>query len=411
MLIKKTAPQIKRLLPYFALLLFVALLCAPARVSAQKPANYELERDTAFQLLHDGKFADARRSFERLAAVESADAGVEFGLGFSILATSKNIKDDAARKQERLLARKHLLRAKELGFSDDLLEAGLAAIPPDGGDGPSFSQNPAADKAMHEGEAAFSGGDYDKAIASYENALKLDPTLYEAPLFIGDMYFQKKQWDKAGEAYTRAIAINPDRETAYRYWSDALLKQKKMDEALAKAAEAIIAEPYNQLAFRGLMQWAQVNQVNLAHPQIEPPNSTRTEGNQTTLTIDPKTLNSEDGSNNWLLYDLTRVSWNKGEFAKAYPNEKTYRHSLREEAAALRMVAEAAAKDLKSGKVKALSPSLAALVKINDAGLLEAYILFARVDEGIAKDYRPYRQANRNLLRRYWTEVVASKGN
>jgi tetratricopeptide (TPR) repeat protein len=410
MLSQKNARQLKRFASYYAVFLFsIMLLCAAARVQAQAPQNFEQERDSAFKLLQEGKFAEARQSFEKLAAANSSDARVEFGLGFSILATSKSITDDSKRREQRILARKHLLRAKELGFEDDLLEAGLAAIPADGGEGAKFSNNPAADKAMQEGEAAFTTRDYDKAITAYERAFKLDPALYEAPLFIGDMYFQKQQWDKVGEAYARAIALNPDRETAYRYWSDALLKQKKMDEALAKSIEAIIAEPYNQMAFRGLLQWAQANNVKLAHPRIEPPNSTSTEGNQTKLTIDPKTLDGADGSNNWLLYDLTRVAWTKGEFAKAYPNEKTYRHSLREEAAAFKIVAEAAAKDLKSGKVKALSAPLSALVKLNEAGLLEAYILFARPDRGIAEDYASYRQSNRDKLRRYWHEIVAGK--
>lgn len=406
MLNTKNARPLKRFTIYCAVFLCGIMLSAPQRVSAQVPADFEKQRESAFALLQEGKFAEARQSFEKLAAANSSDARVQFGLGFSIFATSKSITDDAKRRQERVLARKHLLRAKELGLEEDLLEAGLAAIPPDGSEGAKFSKNPAADKAMQEGEAAFTTRDYDKAIAAYERAFKLDPLLYEAPLFIGDMYFQKQQWDEAGEAYTRAIALNPDRETAYRYWSDALLKQKKMDEARAKAVEAIIAEPYNQMSYRGLFQWAQANKVNLAHPKIEPPNSTRTEGAQTTLSVDPKTLDSADGSNNWMLYDLTRLSWTKGEFAKAYPNEKTYRHSLREEAAALKMVAEAAAKDLKSGKVKALSAPLSDLVKLNDAGLLEAYVLFAHPDQGIAQDYAGYRQSSRDKLRRYWNEIV-----
>ena len=106
------------------------------------------------------------------------------------------------------------------------------------------------------------------------------------------------------------------------------------------------------------------------------------------------------------MYDLTRMAWEKGDFFKNYPNEKEYRHSLKEEAAALRMVAEAASKDLKSGKVKALEASLDSLVQLNDAGLLEAFILFARPDPGIARDYPAYRAANRDKLKRYWLEVA-----
>jgi len=112
-----------------------------------------------------------------------------------------------------------------------------------------------------------------------------------------------------------------------------------------------------------------------------------------------------------LMYDLTRVTWAKGDFSKNFPDEKVYRHSLREEATALRMVADFAAKDLKSGKIKALEPSLSTLVKLNEEGLLEAYILLARADQGIARDYAAYRQANRDKLRRYFKEYVVAAKN
>ena len=214
--------------------------------------------------------------------------------------------------------------------------------------------------------------------------------------------------DAAGVWFAKAIAIDANRETAYRYWGDALDSQGKTTEARDKFVDAIVAEPFARSAYVGLTQWADRHKAVLRHPKIEPPNSMRTEGNQTTLTIDPRTLNSTDGSNEWLMYNLTRVAWSKGDFFKNYPDEKVYRHSLKEEAAALRMVAEFAAKDLKSGKVKSLEPSLAMLVKLNDDGFLEAYVLFAHPDQGIARDYESYRAANRDKLRRYWSEVVIS---
>ena len=368
------------------------------------------ERDGAFQLLQEGKFAEAQEKFEKLAAANPSDGQVMFGLGFSLLATSKNIKDDAARRQARIRARNMFLKAKELGISNDLLEGALAQLPPDGSEGLTYSKNAEADKAMHAGEAAFTRGEYDQAISDYERALKLDPKLYHAALFIGDMYFQKKLPDKAGEAYARAIAIDPNRETAYRYWSDVLLKFDKMDEARAKAIEAIVAEPYNRMAYRGLIQWAQANKASVGHPEIkQPPASMRssTDKGQTTITVDPKALDPKQGSAYyWSFYDLTRAAY-PASFAKDYPNEKAYRHSLKEEASALRVVAEILSKDLKEGKLKAVDdPSLSNLLKLHQADLIEAYILFARPDEGIARDYAAYRQTNRDKLRRYWTEFV-----
>jgi tetratricopeptide (TPR) repeat protein len=390
------------------------LLCASARILAQGGNEIDAERKLAFQLLQDGKFAEAQQKFEKLAAANPSDGQAQFGLGFSVMATSKNISDEAARRQARIRARNALLRAKELGVRNDLLETALAALPPDGSEAPAFSKNPEADKAMQEGEAAFTRGDYDKALEAYERALKIDPQLYHAALFIGDMYFQKRQADKAGEWYGRAIAIDPDRETAYRYWSDALLKDGKMDEARAKAIEAIIAEPYNRMAYNGLVQWAQTNNATLGHPRIDQPkptmgSSTDSSG-KTTITVDPKALDPKQGAAYyWSFYDLTRSTY-PSTFQKEFPDEKAYRHSLKEEATALRVVAEMVLNDLKSGKLKSVDdPSLANLLRLYQADMIEPYVLFARADNGISQDYVAYRKANRDKLRRYWTEIVSGK--
>jgi tetratricopeptide (TPR) repeat protein len=278
----------------------------------------------------------------------------------------------------------------------------IAVIPPDGGE-IDFSSNKEAEAAMREGESAFAQGKHDQALAAYQRAMLIEPKLYEAPLFIADVYFLRKQWDKAGEWYAKAIAVDPNRETAYRYWSDALLKEGKMAASRLKAIEAIIAEPYNQRAWVGLVQWAQVNSVNLSHPRISPPNQEA----DAAFVIDPKTLSSEDGSVNWMIYKRERAAWDEKRFAREFPKERAYRHSLLEEAQALRAVAEAASKDLKTGKIKTLEPALASLVKLNEDGLLEAYILLARPDEGIAQDYDAYRRTNRDKLKRYLAEYVA----
>jgi|SRR5215831_4558846 len=391
--------------------LLIAFVLFAARPAVAQPSNgAATERDHGFQLLHEGKFAEAQQVFEKLITANPNDGVAQFGFGFALMATAKNIAGEAAQRQARLRARSALLRAKELGVQNDLLESAIAGIAPDGSETVSFSSRADVDKAMQQGEAAFTRGDYDQAIEAYQRALTLDPKLYTAALFIGDTYFQKKQIDDASRWYSRAIIIDPDRETAYRYWSDVLLKNGHVDEALSKAIEAIIAEPYNRASYVALSAWSQVTKVSIGHPHIVSPNATSTQGGATTLSIDPRTLNSADGSNEWLLYDLTRQAWRKGEFLKNYPNEKFYRHSLKEETAALRMVAEACAKDLQSGKVKTLEPQLDSLVQLNRLGMLEPYVLFAHPDEGISKDYPEYRKLNRDKLRRYWVEVAIVRG-
>ncbi|MGI8544217.1 MAG: tetratricopeptide repeat protein [Aridibacter sp.] len=72
---------------------------------------------------------------------------------------------------------------------------------------------------MIEGERAFTKGNYDEAIKLYGKALELDPKIYFAALFTGDMYLRKEEFDKAEIWYQKAIAIDPNIETAYRYWA------------------------------------------------------------------------------------------------------------------------------------------------------------------------------------------------
>ncbi|MGH9903741.1 MAG: tetratricopeptide repeat protein, partial [Pyrinomonadaceae bacterium] len=332
-------------------------------------------------------------------------------LGWSLLTSTSAVKDPAVRKQMRDRARAALLRSQQLGNNSNLLRTALEGLRNPDPTNLKFSQNVEADRAMREGEEAHVRGELDKAIAAYERAFKLDPKLYLAPLFAGDMYFKKREWDKAGEWFARAVALNADVETAHRYWGDALMMgQNKKEESRDKFVEAIVADPYNRRAWMGLTQWAQRYGVRLAHPRVEPAAGVSSAPNgNTTITIDPKSLDrSDDGSSAWMMYGISRAAWKVDKFKKEYPAETTYRHSLREEADALRMTIESVRQQMKDKKIKTLDPMLANLLKLEEEGLLEAFILFARADEGIARDYAAYRAANRDRLRRYLTQYVAA---
>jgi tetratricopeptide (TPR) repeat protein len=394
-----------------AVAVFVLAAHAPARM--QDPS----ERQKALDLYESSNYVAALPLLEKLATANPSDIVILSRLGFSLYATSTIEKDPSARQRMRDRARSILLKSRSLGDDSNLTRIALDSLSAKDSDDIPFSSIRSADESIRQGEEAFAHGDLDKALAHYKQALALDPRLYEAALYAGDMEFKKAHnstdpqyrsdhFDASGVWFAKAIAIDANRETAYRYWGDALDAQGKTDQARDKFVDAIIAEPYGRRAYVGLSQWADRHKVPVGHPKIEPPNSTSTENGATTLSIDPKTLSSTDGSGASLVYDITRMAWSRGEFFKQYPDEKVYRHSLKEEATALRSVAEAAAKDLNSGKVKKLESSLEMLVKLNQDGYLEAYVLFARPDQGIALDYRPYRQSNREKLRRYWLDVV-----
>ena len=63
------------------------------------------------------------------------------------------------------------------------------------------------------------------------------------------------------------------------------------------------------------------------------------------------------------------------------------------------------ANDLK-GKSKTTNPQFETLAKLDKEGLLEAFILMAMPDEGIAQDHPAYLKQNRDKLRQYVIKYV-----
>ena len=403
------------------LLLMLTVQGASLLTHGQQPAD-DPDRVRALNLYESSNYVEALPLLEKLAAANPNDIVIISRLGFALYATATAMKDKVARKAVLERARRILIKSNQLGDDSNLTRVVLDALEsPDPTDNP-FSNLREAEKAIREGEEAFVRGDLDKALTAYERALKLDPKLYEAALYAGDMYFKKghaatderekyELMDKAGAWFARAVEINPNRETAHRYWGDALMMgQNKREESRQKFVEAIVADPYNRRAWVGLTQWAERYSVTLSHPRIDvQTNVSALKDNKMTITIDPKSINDKaDGSSAWMFYGLTRATWATEKFAKEFPNEKIYRHSLPEEAEALRNVAGLVKEQLKEGKIKQIDPMLERLVKLHDEGLIEAYVLFARPNQGISMDYAAYRKANRDRLRRYLLEYVSA---
>lgn len=396
------------LLAFFAL--SFSFVARPYEISAQTADNLQALRKQVSELLEQEKYVEALPILEKIIVADPTDAEGHFYLGFALLAQTNSLKDRAARKPLRIRARNMFIKAKELGKREPIVDALIESIPPDG-NARGFSEIEEADTLMEEGEKLFTGGKIDEALAAYQKALKLDPKIYEAALFSGDMYMRKEDFANAEIWYQKAIAIDPNRETAYRYSATPLMKQNKFDLARDRYIEAYISEPYNRFTAVGLSQWAQATGANLGHPKIDIPELTEdAKGNlKGNMSLDSLMGGANsDGSTAWMTYIATRTVWRKDKFAKTFPAEKTYRHTLAEETDALRSVIAAIDADMKSNKIKTLNPQLTALKKLNDAGLLEAYILLAQPDKGIAQDHAAYLKQNRAKLKRYVSEYVAT---
>ena len=408
--------------------LLVAFVCvSQGTVTAQ---IQEQIRAKAMEHFYANNFVAALPLIENATLAYPDDVAVASRLGFVLYALGTTAKDPAVRKQHWERARKILLQAQAKGDDSNLTRITLESLGREDLPAASavpFSDKKAAEAEIRKGEEAFVRGEIEKALVAYKRALELDPKLYEAALYAGDMEFRlahaskeagfrKQHFEQAGIWFAKAVAIDPDRETAYRYWGDSLDEEGKTEEARDRFIEAIIAEPYSgNRAYVGLSQWGDRHQVSLQHPKIEiPTNLTSKKSGEVNITLDPSLFKrDDDGSAAWMMYGIMRAGWmdNKEgkrseKFTKAYPSETAYRHSIAEEVEAFRGVLESVRVQKKEKSATKLTSSLENLLKLEEAGALEAYLFFARPDEGIVRDYFPYRKAKRDKLKEYWLKFV-----
>lgn len=383
---------------------FFVLLCLSFSVAAfaysqDVPPGKDLasQRAEALKLVGQNRYLDALPILEKIASMYPKDAEIWADYGIAVLANSSTLATPEARKKERLRGREILLKAKQLGTENVQALHFLDQVPPDGGGDDNFSaDNPEVEKALREGEGFFGRGEYDKAFATYEKAYKINPKSYEAVLFMGDSLYAQRKYKESEVWFAKAAAIEPNRENAYRFWGDALMGQNKTLEARDKFVLAFVAEPFSRLTLDRLGRWVQEAQITIAPTEIIPPGS----DSGGDLTIDEKLLKAENGTVHWKLYNDARK-------ARILENtRKSGRTTLAAEANAWRKVADAARRDIKAGKLKTPDSSLLNLIKIDDAGFLEAYLLIMRPQENFADDFFEYREKNRDKMKRFVIEYL-----
>ena len=364
------------------------------------------ERKAAFDIYKEGMMVQAMPLLEKLAAKYPKDLAVWEAWGVSELGYSQTLADPESRRKERVSARTTLLKAKDLGDNSNLLQTLLGMLPEDGGSA-AFSSRQEVNEIMQTAEADFSRGDLDKARDGYIHASLLDPNLYEAPLFTGDVIYKQHKPDSAGEWFARAIQIDPNRETAYRYWGDALVSLGDMRGAREKFIQAVVADPYGRNSWMGLKQWADHVKVTLNWVRLQDKSKvTQKDDTHINITLDSGVAKGDPAGGGWAAYAISRAAWRGDKFKKEFPNEPQYRRTMREEADALHLMVTVLSRPENAAK---LDPSLAALVKIDQAGFIEPFALLNRADKEIAQDYAPYRVAHRDVLYRYFDEFVVPK--
>ena len=358
-----------------------------------------------------GKRVDALPLYEELAKTHPKDMQYAERLADCLGAKAAQVTDPVRAKALRTRERDAAKRAIALGDKAPFLQL-MATIDPNSS-GAIAPKSPGG-SLIQEGEKAFTAGDFPTALAKYSAAAEADPKLYEAPLYAGDTAYSLKDLNAAAKWFARAIAIDPNRATAYLYWGDAIMRYGN-DPAAAKEKfiDAVVAEPYSKLSWQGIEQWAHSQNGWVQAPKIDRPAAPEVDSTNPktiNLNIDPEKTDEKKhpGASAWVMYSATRGSYHGEFFKKNLPDEKEYRHSLKEEDAALSLVAAT----VKARKIKAedLEDSLRNLLALTDRGMLDCWILISGADSGIQKDYAAYRKEHRRLLHDYLAQAVVHVG-
>jgi uncharacterized protein (TIGR02466 family) len=82
-------------------------------------------------------------------------------------------------------------------------------------------------------------GEYDGAINSYRNALKLQPNMPDLHFNLGIVLSNLNRFEEAANSYRKAIALNPKFFEAYGNLGTLMQKQGKLEEAVASYRKAI----------------------------------------------------------------------------------------------------------------------------------------------------------------------------
>lgn len=377
---------------------WLIVLACSAFWSTAWTADETASPEKAAELMDAGNYLEALRLYEILAASDPSNASYAERLAHCLFVRFSTLPDGEERTAAFERSKREAERAKSLGSNSNLLQGLLERFEQPMGQ--------ATDETMQAAEAAFSRGDLDAALAAYQDIALRDPASYEARLYAGDVYFRKKNLVSAGEWFQKAIAVDPNRETAYRYWGDAFMETGQEAAAMHKFIDAVIAEPYTRASWMGLQQWAERSGHGLAHPRIQAP------AGPTAKSRDPATkdvtinvdANDPENAGAWMIYSAYRATWRTEEFAKNFPDEKVYRHTLAEEAGAFQVLLAMLEESKELGDAK--NESFRNLAALQKDQMLEAYVLISAPDEGIAQDYPAYRDAHRDVLHAYIEKYV-----
>jgi tetratricopeptide (TPR) repeat protein len=374
--------------------------------AARADTSDQEKRQQALVLFSQGKRLEALLLLEELVKKNPQDAELLVDLGASLIEHAATLTDQDAAAKERFRARDLVQKSWNTSPLTENLRQLLRDLPANGAI--RFSDNAEVERVLNDGESAFARRDFAEALTAYAKALELEPTNYSASLFTANAYDRQNDFARASQWYERTMLHNPDIETAFRYYADMLARQGEMAKARSMLIHAAVAEPYNKIVWREIRAWALINKTafNLVYLPIPP---VAKDGS-----IEAAPPNSGQPPQlvpAWRAYHSVIADWRiGGKFQKQFPQETEYRHSLPEESEAALTAAATVPQTLKQDQTSVelvagnTIPGL--LLKLHDVGLIDPYVLFSLGDDGIARDYKPYRTASRTKLEEYMDKFV-----
>ncbi len=123
---------------------------------------------------------------------------------------------------------------------------------------------------FEQGQTFSKSGQYERAIAAYDQAIKHKPDYYEAWINRGITLNKLQRYTEALESYNRAIKLQPDNIDYWYYKGYNLCKIQRYQEALTCFDKAIQFNPKNTFAwYNKACCYAEQNKVNLAMENLK----------------------------------------------------------------------------------------------------------------------------------------------